>query len=376
MPSEAVQAVDDLGKAFREFKIKNDARLEEMAGQLDSIEAMRNRPRGMGDHAMHDIEGASAFNSWMRSGLESDLVEMQANLNIGTGSDGGFTVPEIINNQIERQVELVSPMRRICRVIRIETVPSRYKKLVNKRGTASGWVGEVTARPETNTPSIESIDFPDGEIYANPAATQWMLEDSQFDLVSWLSEEVTSEFSKQEGVAFISGDGTNKPEGFLNGTPVATDDDSRAFGVLQYLPGGHASLLNDPDTLIDVVYKLNSAYRDGAWWVMNSKTLSVIRKLKDTQNQYLWQPSNQQGQPSLLMGYPVLTAEDMPDIAANAFPVAFGNFDRGYHILDRASTVLRDEFTNKPFVHFYTRKRLSGKLVNSDAIKLLKIATT
>jgi HK97 family phage major capsid protein len=259
---------------------------------------------------------------------------------------------------------------------------SDYKKLVNKRGTASGWVGETDARGNTNTPQLAELAAFMGEIYANPQATQQMLDDVFFDAEKWLGEEVSTEFSYQENIAFTTGDGANKPKGFLAYATAAQNDAARAFGTIQYFATGQAAALrpstaaaNAADDLLDMIYSLKEAYRAGALFLMNSLTTAQFRKLKDQQGNYIWQPSMQAGQPDTIHGYGVRTAESMPDIAANTLPVAFANWKLAYTIVDRiGSRVLRDPFTNKPYVGFYTTKRVGGMLVNSQAIKLLKVA--
>ena len=253
-----------------------------------------------------------------------------------------------------------------------------YRKLVTSGGTPSGWVAEDAARPLTDTPDFFEIVPPMGDLYANPAASQAMLDDAQFDVEGWLAGEVASEFARAEGAAFVGGNGTNKPKGFLSGTITNEADGVRAFGTLQYLASGAAGAFaasNPQDRLIDLIQTLRSPYRQGAVFVMNSATLAVIRKFKTSDGAFLWQPGLIEGRPDTLLGYPVIEAEDMPDIAANAFAIAFGNFRAGYLIAERAETqILRDPFSNKPFVHFYASKRVGGAVSNSEAIKLMKFA--
>ena len=204
-----------------------------------------------------------------------------------------------------------------------------------------------------------------------------MLDDAAFDLEAWLADEIAQEFARAEGAAFVSGNGTNRPSGFLSATTSAQGDAARAFGALQFLATGNAAGFDaSPELkLIDLVHALKAGHRQGASWVMNSATLAQVRKLKAADGSFLWQPGLMEGQPNRLLGYPVVEAEDMPDIAAGAFPIAFGNFRAGYLIAERsATTILRDPFTNKPFVHFYATKRVGGQVLDSDAIKLLKIA--
>lgn len=276
---------------------------------------------------------------------------------------------------IATRLRNISPIRSIAQIV--QTGTAGYRKLVTTGGAASGWVSEVAGRPETSTPNFVEIAPPSGELYANPAASQAMLDDAAFDLQAWLAEEIAMEFARAEGAAFINGSGINQPEGFLS-TPVSNATDTvRAFGTLQFLVSGDAAGFDGlPELkLIDLVHSLKAGHRQGASWVMNSATLAEVRKLKAADGSFLWQPGLMEGQPNRLLGYPVVEAEDMPDIAADAFPIAFGNFRAGYLIAERsATTILRDPFTNKPFVHFYATKRIGGQVLDSDAIKLMKIA--
>jgi len=283
-------------------------------------------------------------------------------------------VPQQIDAMIARELTESSPIRSIAQVV--QTGTSGYRKLVATGGTASGWVSETATRPETDTPNFAEIAPPAGDLYANPAASQAMLDDAGFDLESWLANEIAVEFARAEGAAFVGGTGTNQPEGFLSAANSTAEDGVRAFGQLQYIGSGDATGFDaEPEAkLIDLVHSLKSGHRQGASFVMNSATLAMVRKLKTTDGAFLWQPGMVEGQPDRLLGYPVVEAEDMPDVGAGEFPIAFGNFRHGYLIAEHSATrVLRDPFSNKPFVHFYATKRVGGQVLDSNAIKLLKI---
>ncbi|KEZ12172.1 HK97 family phage major capsid protein [Sphingobium yanoikuyae] len=262
----------------------------------------------------------------------------------------------------------------------MRTGTAGYRKLVSAGGIVSGWASETGARAETGTPSFNEIAPPSGELYANPAASQAMLDDAQFDVEGWLAGEIAREFAAAEGAAFVNGNGTNKPKGFLTYTTTSEADSVRAFGSLQYVASGAAGAFagsNPQDKLIDLVQSLRAPYRQGASFVMNSATLAAIRKMKTSDGAFIWQPGLAAGQPATLLGYPVVEAEDMPDIAANSLSIAFGNFQAGYVIAERSDTsILRDPFSNKPFVHFYAVKRIGGAVANSEAIKLMKFAAS
>jgi len=318
--------------------------------------------------------GSAAFEGFLRSG--SGGVEMKA-MSGTSDAAGGYAVPEEIDGLIDATLKSISPIRAIANVVKVGS--SGYRKLVTSGGIASGWAAETAARTETATPVFNEVAPPSGDLYANPAASQAMLDDAAFDVEQWLAQEIAREFAAAEGSAFVGGNGTNKPKGFLAAPTAATGDGVRAFGTLQYLASGAAGAFaaNPEDKLIDLMQSLRAPYRQGASWVMNSATLAKIRKFKTTDGAFLWAPSLAVGQPATLLGYPVVEAEDMPDIAANSLSIAFGNFKAGYLIAERGETqILRDPYSNKPFVHFYATKRVGGMVSNSEAIKLMKFAVS
>lgn len=318
--------------------------------------------------------GSAAFEGFLRAG--SGGVEMKAMSGVSDAA-GGYAVPEEIDARIDATLKAVSPIRAIANVVKVGS--SGYRKLVASGGIASGWAAETAARTETATPTFNEVAPPSGDLYANPAASQAMLDDAAFDVEEWLAQEIAREFAAAEGSAFVSGNGTDKPRGFLAAATAATGDATRAFGTLQYIASGAAGAFaaNPEEKLIDLVQSLRTPYRQGASWVMNSATLARIRKFKTVDGAFLWAPSLAAGQPATLLGYPVVEAEDMPDIAANSLSIAFGNFKAGYLIAERGETqVLRDPYSNKPFVHFYATKRVGGMVSNSEAIKLLKFAAS
>jgi HK97 family phage major capsid protein len=295
---------------------------------------------------------------------------------IASGPKGGVAVPEEIDTVIDRVLRETSPIRSIARVVDVGS--ANYSRLITTSGVVSGWVAETAGRPETETPDFAEIAPPMGELYANPAASQAMLDDAMFDVEAWLGEEIGREFARAEGVAFVSGDGVNKPRGFLAGATSAAGDSTRAFGTLQFLASGAAGAFaaaNPQDRLVDLVHALGASYRQGATWVMNSATLARIRKMKTSDGAFIWQPALAADTPATLLGYPVVEAEAMPDIAADSLSIAFGNFQAGYLIAQRRETVvLRDPFSNKPYVHFYATKRVGGAIVDSRAIKLMRFS--
>ena len=347
-----------------------EAAVADLRSDLDRVKARIGRAArpalGTGDEAAPEVKGF--VDGYLRRGATQEIKSITA----GVPGDGGYAVPRQIDAAIARQLTEISPIRAIAQVV--QTGSADYRKLVTLGGTASGWVSESAARPETATPNFSEIAPPTGELYANPAASQAMLDDAGFDLESWLASEIGQEFARAEGAAFVNGSGVNQPRGFLAAPMAEEFDEDR--GTLQYIASGDAGGFGaEPDAmLIDLVHSLKAGHRQGASFVMNSATLAEVRKLKTANGAFLWQPGMVDGQPDRLLGYPVVEAEDMPDIAAGACPIAFGNFRHGYLIAERSATqVLRDPFTNKPFVHFYATKRVGGQALDSNAIKLLKI---
>jgi HK97 family phage major capsid protein len=275
---------------------------------------------------------------------------------------------------VNRGVRNVSPIRAVAQVRRVSG--SVYKKPFAVTGAESGWIAETAARPETDTPTLAELAFPTMELYAMPAATSALLDDSAVDIDEWIADEVRLSFAEQEGTAFVTGDGTAKPKGFLDYPKVANA--AWSWGSIGYIATGTAGAFpaTDPgDKLIDLVYAVKSGYRANGTFVLNRATQAVIRKMKDGDGTYLWQPAAKAGEASTLAGFPVAESEDMPDIAADSYAVAFGDFRRGYLIVDRAGVrILRDPYSSKPYVLFYTTKRVGGGVQDFDAVKLLRFS--
>jgi len=335
-------------------------------------------------------EYKEAWVSWIRNKgqspsdeqkLQTLLKEMviKGDVTIGTGSAGGFAVPKVVSDQIERLEKRFSPVRDLVKVVNTGT--SDYRELVNIRqsplsSALSGWVGETGSRPATATPSLREVVSTNGELYAYPQVSEWSLDDIFFDVEAWLAEEVAQEFALQEGAAVISGNGTSKPTGMINSAPTSVADFAspiRAAAVYQFIASAASPDAILPDSLITLVYTLAQQYRARATFTFNSATAGAIRKLKDTTNQYLWQPGLAAGEPDRLLGFPTAVWEQMQDVGANTHPVAFGDFRRAYVLTQRVGLrMTRDNVTNIGFVRFYIRRREGGIVLNNDAIKFLK----
>ena len=402
---KSLAASDDLTGAFEEFmttfeafKRENDQRLKEIERRsadplatekverlsavldeqkrmIDRLALKKVRPAlgGEGIISPAVLEHKEAFQSYIRSGDDRQLRALEEKaMSYGSPQDGGYLVPEELEAEIGKRLAAISPIRSIASVRQVSSAV--LKKPFAIGGPATGWVGEAAPRPETAASTLDELAFPTAELYAMPAATAALLEDSVVDLDAWIASEIETAFAEQEGAAFVNGDGNNKPRGFLSYQQV--EDSSWNWGKVGYLATGNDGALpeEDPaDILIDLVYALKAGYRQNASWVMNRKTQAALRKIKDKDGNYLWQPPATPGSRAMLMGFPVVEAEDMPDIASDATPVAFGDFRRGYLVVDRTGVrVLRDPYSSKPYVLFYTTKRVGGGVQNFEAIKLLK----
>lgn len=302
---------------------------------------------------------------------------IRASGNTLTGAAGGFAVPGPVAESIGQRIKEISPIRQLAANFAVTSTGTKF--LVNSNDAASAWVGETDTRTGTAEPTLDNRAPTYGTVYALVEATEELLLDSAVDVGQWFADAAVQQIAQAEGAAFVSGNGTNKPTGFLAGpTPVTTGDATRASGTLQYVPGGHASQLNSPDALTDLFFALKSVHRQSASWLMSSGTAAVVMKLKDTDGRSLWQQSLAADTPSTLLGRPVFFAEDMPAIAANAFPIAFGNFGAGYLVTDSGELriTLDDNITTPGLVRWYVRRRVGGVIYDSEAIKLLKIATS
>ncbi|WP_440409788.1 phage major capsid protein [Neorhizobium petrolearium] len=401
VPETVTAAFDEFMEAFEAFKDVNDRRLGEIEQKLtadvvtrdkvdrinramddqkkvlDQLVLKKARPQlgGGGELSAEAVEHKAAFDAYIRRGEEAGLRELEAKaLSSGSGTDGGYLVPPETDTEIGRRISVVSPMRALSTV---RTVSSAVlKKPFATTGLATGWVAETAARPQTNTPQLAELSFPTMELYAMPAATQALLDDAAVDIESWIAGEVDIVFAEQEGDAFIRGDGVNKPKGFLSYPTVA--DSAWSWGNIGYVASGAAGAWQstDPsDTLVELVYALKAGHRQNGTFMMNRKTQADIRKFKDADGNYLWRPPVAAGQPASLMGFPIAEAEEMPDVAANSLSVAFGDFRSGYLVVDRAGVrILRDPYSAKPYVLFYTTKRVGGGVQNFEAIKVVKFA--
>ena len=404
---ELKKLLSEMQSAFAEFKRTNDERLasiekrgsadgllEEKLEKINSklselekdIEAKRlaaNRaplygPNGENllDLSPEEKSHYDAMKGYLRKGVVTGELETRS-MQSGLDDNAGYLLAKPTVGRIVSKVYETTPLRQVADVQTISS--SKLTGAVDNDEAGSGWVGEADTRSETSTPAVGEWSIEAEEIYAEPRATQRFLDDSAIDVEGWLANKVASRFSRRENNAFAVGTGIRQPKGIFSYSTAATADSSRAWGTMEHIVSGASAdfaASNPSDRFVDVVHALKADYRAGAMWMMPRLTLAKVRKFKDGQGNYLWQPSAQLGQPSSLMGYGVIEAEDAPAVAANALGVAFGNFREGYQIVDRIGIrIIRDALTLKGWVKFYTTKRVGGGVVNFEAIKFIKFST-
>lgn len=373
----------DMMAAFEAYKEANDTRLAEIEAKgsadtlldeklkkidrrLDQLSLKAARPVDGAPASEAEGERLQAWSRYLRTGDESGLSRLDIkSLSAGTDDQGGYTAPPELDRMIEARLMQASPMRQIASVR--QTSAGVYRKPVSL-GIGAAWAGETEARTESATTGLSLLEFPAGELYSMPAATQTLLEDTYADIDEWLSDEVEAAFSIQESAAFVIGDGDGKPRGFLDYTIVA--EASHDWGQIGSVAGDF-TLDDAGDQLIDLIQTPKSQFRSNGRFVMNRRTVAAVRKLKDGDGRYLWRPG-MNGEAQTIFGYPVTELEDMPDIGTGNAAIGFGDFRRGYLIADRqGARVLRDPYSAKPYVLFYTTKRVGGGVQNFDAIKVM-----
>ncbi len=376
--AEVKSAVTGFMSDFKTFKDDIHARLqkqEEQLTMLDRKSQTYSRPV-LAAEADFDAPHQKAFNAYLRSGDDDGLrgLEIEGkSMSSAVNSDGGYLVDSQTADQVKAVLNTTASIRAVANVVNVEA--ASYDVLIDSGEAGAGWADETSATGETGTPTIERITIPLHELSALPKTSQRLLDDSAFDIETWLAGRIADKFARAEAAAFVNGDGVDKPTGFL--THASVDNDVWTWGNLGYVPTGQDGDFDGGDALIDLVYALGAEYRAGASFVMNSKTAGAVRKLKDADGRFLWSDGLAAGEPARLLGYPVLIAEDMPDVASDATAIAFGDFGAGYTIVERPDLrVLRDPFSAKPHVLFYATKRIGGDVSDFAAIKLLKFSVS
>jgi len=367
------EVIENLGDSFAKFKENQDDKLDSLRSRVDQIELKEQR-RGQGlgfdpGASAPDPDYTKAFKRYLQRGDASVLQDLQKKDYLVGAASGSYAVPEELDREIARQLLDTSPIRSVATVRPVTT--SDYKFLVSERDGGAAWVAESGSRSKTATPTLHEQVPTSGELYTLPRVSNWFLNDAMTDVQAWLAQEAADKFAALEGASFLSGNGSAQPTGILNTAPeAAADGDSpaRTWGAIQYIPTGVAGAFpndrlgspagNPGDVLFDTVAALKAGYRRNAVWMMNSTTQATVRKWKDANGNYLYVPGLRAGEQDSLLGYPVRVNEDMPDIGANAFPILFGDFSRGYRIIDIGrTTMIVDQVTVPGFTNLYIYRR-------------------
>ncbi len=384
---EVKTALTELVDDFSTVKAHMKSQILEQEKRLKMIEQNTpNRPTLSAKTDTQSIE-KKAFNAYLRNGDESYMrdrhLEEKASstdrLHVADNTSGGYLVATETSDKINSILRSTASIRSVANVIQIES--ATYEVLVDRNDLGSSWINDSeNAVMRTDTPNTDIIKIHLSEMAALPKVSQRLLDDGAFDIESWLVERISNKFARIEGASLINGTGSSQPTGILRYTLTAYVPNTQNWQKLSYIATGHASDFkndNPTDSLIDLVYSLSAPYRANATFVMNSKTAGAVRKMKDADGRFLWGDSMVTGEPARLLGYPVLIAEDMHDVGANQYPIAFGDFNAGYTIVERPDMrIQRDPFTQKPHVLFFATKRVGGGVVDFDAIRLLKVAAT
>ena len=389
--ADVKSAIEKVNQAFEEFKNTNDeklkakvddvvvnAKLEKIDAAIDGFQTTIDELNSKiaagagGGEQLRDPEYTDQFNAYFKAGVETSRLNEVKAAATKTDGEGGYLAPIEWDRTITTALKQVSPIRQHASVISISG--AGFSKVISDGLTGSGWVGETAARPATTTPGLSKLDFPLGELYANPAASQGLIDDAEVNIEDWLAEEVRTEFARQEGIAFLSGDGTNKPHGILTYVTGAAQAARHPLGAIEVTNSGAAAAIT-ADGILSLIYELPEEFEANAKLFMNRRVAGGLRKLKDNNNQYLWQPSLALGQPATLAGEAIVHLPAMPAIGAGNIAALYGDMAETYQVVDRIGVrVLRDPYTNKPFVHFYTTKRVGGGVKNPQSMKALKIS--
>lgn len=369
-----LDTIERQGKEMNQWQQKQDAKFAALQSYAEDLEVKLNR-QGLGyvgeSKSSREALETKSYIQYLRSGREPEQKSMSA----GSDESGGYLAPAQLELQLTKYLRQISPMRQLARVVSVSA--GAYQMPAAKTTAAYSWVGETAARPETDSPTLKMVTVPTCEVYACPSISQTLLDDNLFGLEQWLVQELSDAFGDAESEAFITGDGVAKPKGLFTYATVSTADATRAHTDFQYVPTGISGGGITGDALITLMHSVKPQYRQNASWLVSGELLEYVRKLKDGQGQYLWQPSMQAGQPSTLFGFPVFESEHVPAIGANALVACFGDMSRAYTITDRNTRILRDPYSNRPYVSFYSSKRVGGGAGrDTRAVKFLKLSAT
>jgi HK97 family phage major capsid protein len=392
--SQSKDPVTEVMDAFSDFKKFHNNELHDMRAQLDEVQAVLQRPFGIGGgHAagskmttqeQKDFDGAIRALMVGDKGKADQLFARSNSMSVGSDPDGGYMVNPQFNREFNRIMAEISPLFRLARVINLDPGHDSFEEPIDRDVVEAAWVGEQDSRAETNTPQLKMFNVPVQEIYCMPKVTQKLVDLGGFDVMQWLQTKVGEGFGVKEGDAYHNGDGVARPRGFLTYDIATTADATRPWGTIQYIASGASGAFASPtasvspaDVLVDMTTALKPQYRTGAVWLMNRNTAGMVRKFKDGEGRFIWTDSLLVSQPAILLGYPVEIDENMPDIASDSLPIAFGNFQRAYTIVQKPGIkFLPDPYSAKPHVLLYSYRRVGGDMNNSEAIKLLRMAAS
>ncbi len=377
MTTSVAKTVDTLVQAFQEYKTTNDRRFEkldqgaaEKSSRQEKYEIAKNRPHMTsyeGEINMETTDYKTAFTSYVRRGEEAPLQALEKkSLSTLGDSDGGYMIPQTLIAKLEKDLSDVSVLRRLSNVMQVSS--SSVDLLLNKTGAAAGWTGEQDDRDVTDSPQVQKLVVPVHEMYAKPRATQKLLDDASINIEQWLSDSIAHRLAALENRAFLYGDGDKKPTGILS---YETAEEA-SWGHFSHVDYDNANLI---DNLVDMFARIKGEYLNQATWLMSRATLAIVRKLKDQDGRHIWQPSLDAAAPSTLLGYKVEICDELPALGTvgSGSSIIFGNFNRAYQVVDRqGATVLRDPYSAKPYVEFYTTKRVGGNVVNFESLVMLK----
>lgn len=385
MNDDIINVINEQGKAFKEFRERYDAKSAELEAAVEDILKKAGRPHLGGTPAttpeLKALTGAArALLAGNQEKANALFVEAKA-MSVGSDPAGGYVVHDVMSSGMTRIMSEISPIYRLARKISLST-GSGFEEPIDRESAAASWVGEQTARTETDTPQLGSLNIPLHEIYAMPKVTQKLLDVASINVLDWLTGKVGETFGEREGAAFHDGDGVAKPRGILTYPTATTADATRPWGTFQHIATGvsagfpvSSTTVNPADVLVDVTMSLKAQYRNGAAWLMNRLTAGAVRKLKDSEGRHVWVDSLVQGQPAMLLGFPVVIDESMPDLAASSLSIAFGNVQRAYTVIEQPGVrFLTDPFSAKPHVLLYAYRRVGGAVNNTEALKFLKFS--
>lgn len=372
-------ALGAFARDLRSFQDRVETRLKTQEDRMALIDRKAAKRPALAVEAEARAPQSKAVSAYLRNGDEAGLRALELDrkgLSAAAGAEGGFLVDRRSSAEIAQVLRGAGCLRQVAKVVQIEG--GVYEALIDRAEFESAWVAETAPRAETAATRLERVTIPLHELSAMPKVTQRLLEDSAFDIEAWLSDAIADKFARAETAAFVSGDGLDKPKGFL--THPAVPVEAWSWGSLGYVATGVSGGFptQDPsDALVDVVYSLGVRYRANAAFVMNSATAGLVRKMRDADGRFLWTEGLASREPARVLGYPVVVVEEMPNAGENATPIAFGDFGAGYTIAERPELkILRDPYSAKPHVQFYATARIGGDVTDFAAIRLLKLSTS